>query len=337
MPVEPNRESLDHAWSLLEAESNFDEGRIPYRELDASTTEGPVLAALDREGRRMLLLPASLRMKCSEDHGGKGVAAGFSDWRIKGRSGRFYFLRCEDERLKSVFCRVAEAVLERLREGSNVCRAVAEVIDEFRELLTRQRPRLTREEQLGLIAELMTLQTLLMLDPAALPCWVGPRKARHDFTSSHVHLEVKAGMQQSAGRLRIHGVDQLNTQGAEELYLLHYTFDEAPGAEYSVPKLAQQCRQKAADKATFDELMLEAGAPPEVLEELMLTVSLASRTLYKVDDAFPKLTPLSFAESKAPHGVVSIDYTIDMSTATGSVADRTVTDLLKDLSAHEAA
>ena len=243
MKVEADKKSLEHVWALLEAEAAPGEGHIPFRELEGSTSEGNALAALDEQGRRMLLLPAAPRTKCSEGRSGKGIAAGFSEWSTDGRVGRYYFIRCEDDRLESVFCRVAEAVLERLDAGSDACRAVADVLDEFRELLQRPRSRLSREEQLGLIAELMTLKSLLMYNPDAVSCWMGPRRARHDFIRPGLHLEVKAGMQQSAGKLRIHGVDQLSTEGTG-CYTC-YTIRSTRHRELTYPS---QCWRNSADK-----------------------------------------------------------------------------------------
>ena len=107
-------------------------------------------------------------------------------------------------------------------------------------------PLLTREEQLGLFAELWFLHVWLYprIGPAAaVQRWRGPFAARHDFEWPGRAVEVKGTTSQRGRVHTINGLDQLKPAEGGRLFLFSVRLRETASAHNSLPVLIELCRE----------------------------------------------------------------------------------------------
>ena len=105
-------------------------------------------------------------------------------------------------------------------------------LDDWAQVLRRSRSRkLTRDEQKGLIAELLFMQRVLakQISPPSdmLTCWTGPTGSPKDFGIGNIAVEVKARRGTSASYVNISSEHQLDDAGLENLYLCVTNINDA--------------------------------------------------------------------------------------------------------------
>jgi hypothetical protein len=180
-------------------------------------------------------------------------------------------------------------------------------------------PALSKEEQIGLYAEIWFLSEWLLptVGPfAALSAWRGPFGSPHDFTLPSLSVEVKATMSHS-GVHRINGVDQLEPPPTTPLFLFSASLCASGQNALSLPALVSSLASTLSSHPTSLEL-LEAGLASVGYDDLHAqeyesqVLSVTSPCLYAVIDEFPRITRRSLPEG-LPLGVSRLEYSVDLS------------------------
>jgi putative PD-(D/E)XK family protein DUF4420 len=281
-----------------------------------------LLAGIDAEGRRHLLIhlrPAEAEMR---DVQSRGLCVVTSDLLVSGREPSKYIdLVCNDLSGYDALDIIGGELGERLaRERDAPADSVAKVLAKWRRFWGQlPRDALSREAQLGLFAEIWFLRYWLMPKVSLLEAttrWRGPFGARHDFEWPSRSIEVKATTSTRGIIHQIHGVDQLAPPESGDLLLFSLQLREEAGATHSLPTMIDECRRTLdADDAavtTFETGLVEAGYSPAHDDEYSrLRLRIVAEALYRVEHDFPRLTVAQLSQGLPP-GVEHIDYQINL-------------------------
>src|SRR5262249_35908769 len=151
-------------------------------------------------------------------------------------------MMCEEQAGHEAFDLVGGEIAARLATGrERAPEVVARVLAKWRRFWSQlTTPALSREEQLGLFAELWFLSVWLLPRVGAVEAvrrWRGPSAARHDFEWPGHSVEVKATTS-TRGRIhRIHGLEQLAPPEQGELLFFSLRLREEGGATNTLPSL----------------------------------------------------------------------------------------------------
>jgi hypothetical protein len=158
--------------------------------------------------------------------------------------------------------------------------------------------RLGREEQQGLIGELLVLENLLdeYAGADAVSFWRGPLDEPKDFVVGERAIEVKA-RHVSRNAVRISSAQQLERVSGQELYLVVVGVAPAapvtPGAftlDDLVGRLAARLEIEPAAAVAFESRLGSAGYAPEHDYSDSVWV-LVSTVAYRVEAEFPRIEP----------------------------------------------
>lgn len=175
--------------------------------------------------------------------------------------------------------------------------------------------KLTKEEQKGLIGELLVIEKLLLpnLSPCdAVAAWTGPLGAPKDFEIGRLCIEAKARRGAATPFITISSEHQLDTSGVDALYLhvveLDGAIGEAPDA-LTVTLVADRVRERISihdvDAAyLFERLLMSSGFRWEDDYKDSRWIEGIS-SIFEVRDAFPRIT-----STAVPSGVSNIKYSI---------------------------
>lgn len=281
-----------------------------------------LLAALDADGERHLLLLLSESESDFHDSQSRGMEVLTRELSIPGhQAGRYLDIVCHDASGYDAFDLIGGEIAERLaanKEGTIRC--VSSVLAKWRRFWSQLSQQLmSRNEQLGLFAELWFLSTWLIPRVGvtnAVKSWRGPFGSRHDFEWLGHSVEVKATTSNRGAIHRIHGIDQLAPPEAGALMLFSLQLREEGGASNNLPALVAVCRDQLAEDdetwSRFETALVQAGymdAQAEHYSQLRLRIAVES--LYSVRDEFPRLSVEQFAAGM-PEGVEKVDYEINL-------------------------
>ncbi len=280
-----------------------------------------LLAALDAEGRRHFLIRLESDEPDVHDEQSRGLGAVTRDLAMRGHdAGRYIDVTCHDVAGHGAFQVFGGELAERLASTTEPPgAAVMHVLAKWRRFWSAlPRPILSRDEQIGLFAEVWFLHFWLQarIGPVAVARWRGPLGARHDFEWVGRSVEVKGTTSTRGTVHRINGLDQLAPPEDGELLFFSLRMREEGGATNTLPSLVAAC--KAALSSDDDALSqfeshlarvgyLEAHEP----EYDALRLRVAAEELFAVRDDFPRLVPDSFVVG-CPGGVMRIEYEIGL-------------------------
>ena len=316
-------------WEALESVLPTGEA-LRARYLVPSVTER-VLAALDREGRRHLLIPIGDIAPGVQDSLSKGLTVLTRALLVDGKVlGRYIDLRCnqrEGYRAFDIIGQELASSLEHTNASAEQC--TVDTLARWRRFFAHGAgDSLSRQEQVGLFAELWFLTRWLApaLGSQALGAWRGPFRARHDFEWSAASVEVKATEQVHGTVHRIHGIDQLEKPLDRRLFLFSAKVREEHGG-VTLPQLVREmralCEARPTEQARLDAALEELGYQWQVdgvYEGMKIRV--AEEGLYEVRSGFPHLARESFA-SGVPAGVTYVEYDLDMAACRPFLVART--------------
>ncbi|MFE2722850.1 PD-(D/E)XK motif protein [Kitasatospora sp. NPDC059327] len=321
---------LDEHWRGLDAAPVAAGYVLRTSSLPVTTAHGPLLAAVDADGMRHLLIPLATRQRLSA-----GVASG--SLRIFERPleddesyGRFADIACTSRELDDVFTGLCRDVLVALAaDGERPYRAARAVVERWRRLFSGGRRPLTDEQIVGLFGELLVLIRLLECDPGAVCHWAGPEGERHDFTDGRLAVEVKSSAAASERRLlRIHGLDQLEPPEHGELFIAWHRLQPDPRGR-TLDELVAHARELCDDEAAFLSKLARLGYHPSDQDQYGLRLTPVESRWYPVDDGFPRLTTTSIPGVDVPAGVLDVRYTVDLAgVRTDRLDDEAVNDVL---------
>lgn len=217
---------------------------------------------------------------------------------------------------------LAVAIAEAMRGGASFAAATNAVMSNLR-LLLAARARLTQSQQVGLIGELLVLESLIDTEPAhvALDWWLGPAAEQHDFALLGFDAEVKTTLSERR-RHMISGVDQLRPNPGRALWLVSIQITRAGGSDgFSLTSLVNKIRSIVAGDHRFMAALVALGWRDEDADLYETTYLLRTAPkAYPVDGDFPALTSERLRMS-VPHPdlVSDVAYRVDV---TDRTADR---------------
>lgn len=210
------------------------------------------------------------------------------------------------------------AVVDDLVAGRPLHVAMARSVDTFLELLAN-RSRLSEEKTVGLIGELLLLESLIehLGQDSALAGWLGPESEEHDFVLSDLDAEVKTTL--SERRTHIIGTEtQLQPSPHRPLWLVSVQLTRAGDAVqgFGLPDVIGRVRltlNRAAE--TFIGHLRTLGwndADADLYRERYLLRT--TPAAYLVDDRFPALTRQRIdGVVPQPELVSAVSYRVDVS------------------------
>ena len=326
MDFEHSTPSVDQLWAILrndarERGSNPDEFS---REVGVKSVAGAVLASLGRNGEARILLPLpdhAVPQTINCDAALKITTSHFA-------SGAYLDIACATDQLEPVFSDLVEAILKRVKAGTECLAAARITIGDFQELLRLVRMGdFSKKKVAGLIGELLTLDRLLAHSAHAWEAWTGPNGAQHDFKAGTQSLEVKATLRPANYSVTINGLPQLQVPADGSLFLVHVALEEAAGGSVSVYALGQRVLARVSDPEGTQELIKKAGCP--FLESTLWnqwSFRVQGLTYYAVTDDFPRITPEMLGSGSVSAGVTAVRYNVDLSHATRLAVSETEQD-----------
>lgn len=281
-----------------------------------------LLCAIDAEGLRHLLVPLMPAEESLQDLQSRGLTVKTDELNVRGSEpARYIDIACHDAAGYDAFDLIggelAGALTLRMWSPAEV---VARILTKWRRFWGHlPSAMLSREEQLGLFAELWFLSMWLVpcVGPvAAVERWRGPFGARHDFEWQGCSVEVKETTSTRGAIHRVNGIDQLVLPDDGELFLFSLRLREEGGASNTLPTLVESCRQQLAEhdetSCRFESALLHLGYSPAHEEEYArVRLRMAGQGLYVVRDDFPRLTASQFSAG-VPAGIERVDYEINL-------------------------
>ncbi len=282
-----------------------------------------LLAAVDSNSKRHLLIRLQPGDAVLSDERSRGLEVATRDLSVPGQDiGRYLDVTCQDASGHEAFDLIGGELAERLaKERESAAECVTRVLAKWRRFWGEPpRQMLSREEQLGLFAELWFLSVWLVPrlgSDEAVKRWRGAFGARHDFEWPGRSVEVKATTSSRGAIHRIHGIEQLMPPDSGELLLFSLRLREEAGGGNSLPALVAACRQQLQvhDEASsrFETALAHAGYSQRYEEEYAaFRLRVVHEGLFVVRDDFPRITADQF-NTGVPAGVEQVDYEINLS------------------------
>ncbi|MDT8910554.1 PD-(D/E)XK motif protein [Amycolatopsis sp. PS_44_ISF1] len=321
------RKVVDDHWTMLEEEPTSGPRHVRTSELPVTTPLGPVLAAMDHEGLRHLLVPLSADQGIRRNYDGAALTLRERPLENGEVYERYADLGCVRRDLDEVFTGLVADVLAAVAEASErPLKALYNVLNRWRALFQPSPAPLSADGLAGLFGELVVLNHLLEGESTAIDFWTGPSGHRHDFTVGARGIEVKTSTAPKDRKVRIHGVEQLQPPPHGDLDLVWIRLEPVVERGRTIGDLVEAARKAGDDETGLLFKLAEAGYRP-VDADLYRDKHFVIREerWYEVDAGFPRVEP-----SSAPPGVTDLDYTIDLdrqrpqTTETHGIRDRIV-------------
>lgn len=280
-----------------------------------------MLCALDASGARHILIPLRPDDEEYADRQSRGVSVSTRKLAMHGNSmDRYLDMICLDANGYAILDLMGGEIAKELSIGARpVPEIVKRVLAKWRRFWGQiPQPMLSREEQLGLFAEIWFIDEWVIpkMGADAILAWRGPWGSRHDFEWSGRSVEVKATTS-ARGRIhRIHGLDQLLPPENGALFLFSVGLREEGGASHDLPGVIELCRNLLEGNddglAHFENALARIGYSPMFEDEYSkLKLRIAENVLFQVQGNFPRLTGVSFS-SGVPDGVERVEYEINL-------------------------
>jgi hypothetical protein len=310
--------ALDHEWSKLEAPTPPDE--LNGVRAPGLPAERPVYIAIDREGRRNLLVGAEPDAELPAQATGRGLHLDLQELEVADRPASTYIrLACVDAGLNQTFTAVAEDIVTAIRDfrGTSV-EAVNEALRRWKWFWGIDPAELARDAALGLFGELWFMfRWMAPLSGAVIDRWHGADPARHDFQWPSASVEVKTSAARSAAGVshRISSLDQLENPVTGDLYLFSLTVADDALAGNTLAGLVAQCRETLSEtvgaRTALDERLAAWRYNPANADRYGRTLRIISEEMFRVDDRFPRLTRTGLG-AQVPIGVEDLTYALAM-------------------------
>ena len=202
--------------------------------------------------------------------------------------------------------------------------AVTDAIDAFGAILARG-GRLTTEQEVGLVGELLLLRSLLLTTGEdAVGAWTGPLDQEHDFRLPDQDIEVKS----TQAEQRIHWISsltQLLASPDRPLHLLSIQLTTgAPGVGSTLSDVLDAALQAAGDQAGALHGLIHRLFPSLDASLYSARWSLRSTPMwFDINDQFPRLTPSALTGLPHADHVIDVRYRLNL---TGLSVGRPVLD-----------
>ena len=234
-----------------------------------------------------------------------------------GNKGELYLvLRQADD--WEIFLAVCKDLIARALESESdevMAEKVEDRLKRWQKLLSLIRNKLTPEVQMGLFAELHSLQNILVPRIGlghAVRSWVGPEADRQDFLLDTAALEIKCYKASKGDRVTISSAHQL-TSDKTYLYLIAYSVTPSDTG-LSVASLAESINAElhryglTEEKVDFEDKLAKFGYFFEFQKENLSRFLIDTSKAFEVRDGFPRLVPSQVASE-----IISVKYVLDLS------------------------
>ncbi|MEU3835014.1 PD-(D/E)XK motif protein [Streptomyces microflavus] len=317
MSDETLRRIVEANWKALEAEQVTTERSLRAAPLPVDTEQGPLVAAVDHDGYRHLLVPVPANRKIRRSPDGPVLRLSKRALEDADTYQNYADLTLLKHDFSDLFTELCVDVLDatRLLPGAPV-KALYGVLDRWKALFRTQGPLLAPEHVAGLFGELLILKQLLEKDPSAHRLWRGPSGYRHDFWGGATAVEVKTSTSSEGRRPRIHGLDQLEAPDGGELSLAWFRLKRvvSTGAGIGFTELIRQTLHLCDDERALLDLLAEAGYRPSDADRYQeVRFSVGEERWYRVALDFPGLTGEALASAGVTVSVLDVAYSIDLS------------------------
>lgn len=315
-----DRVDLERAWAVLDRPQLAQYSTYPITNLDT----GMARAGIDREGRRLLLVPAENSVTLPT------VPFPMLTMRVEraqfsGDAGSYLVIQCEDPFLWKEFSALGEDVLDAAADATRPASCALEVVGRWRRLLAVTRGnRLSPGQRIALFAELVVLRAALLAEaPLGAQVWAGPSRARHDFDLGGHHVEVKS-IGTSSTAVTIHGIDQLESPEAGFLTLAVALVLENPEGT-PIRAVVEDIVSLLDDPTEFTALLARTGWTREDAE---IPYAIAEWLFVDVDERTPRLVSADLPGGQLREGVGKVSYDVDLDTLRPLARHTTLTDLV---------
>lgn len=189
-------------------------------------------------------------------------------------------------------------------------------LDYWRQFLKRSKvDKLTTEEEIGLIGELLILKNLLEIDSSFnfMDVWKGPLGATHDFINHGVSIEVKTSTIKRKRFVKISSEFQLDVDASEKLFLAHLEIIENVSSSnfFNLVTLEASIKEilPIDVHAIFDGFLACVGYKHiDAYYYEKNKYSLAEGACYRISENFPRLTN----ENLSPN-ISDVQYKLNLS------------------------
>jgi hypothetical protein len=315
MSADSVRRSVDRCWTELEAEQATGERRLRVVELQVATANGRLLAAVDYDGKRHLMVPVAANQKVRGGLVGPVLSLRKRPLESPDIYQNYADLGCHRQDMNDLFTLLCADVLETVEAMPDTpLKALYRVLNRWKALFQPQRALLGPEQIAGLFGELTVLNRLLMQESSAYRLWRGPEGHRHDFAGVNLAIEVKSATHGDARRPRIHGLSQLERPESGDLWLAWYRIERVVEGGLGVDELVDRALHLCDDEVAVLDLLAGTGYHHGDADNYRdLRFRATEERWYKVDDAFPKLTSQQLSAAGIEVSVLDVDYTVDLS------------------------
>lgn len=212
------------------------------------------------------------------------------------------------------------SVVQAIRGGASFATATISALTNLKSLLAN-RAKLSEEQQIGLVGELLLVSNLLDEHDEAdvVEWWLGPLAEQHDFAFPTLDAEVKTTLA-DARRHRISGVGQLEPNPGRDLWLVSIQITRAGGADgFSLTGLVSKLKERlVVARDRFIQHLTRVGWHDDAADLYYARYLLRSTPqAYLVDEDFPAVTSGRLRAS-VPHAELVSDlvYRVDLTTRT---------------------
>ena len=231
-------DSLKNKWASLE-ESRTD--RYLLEPLDAFN----IFIGINPSGRRILALDIKNISEVNLDY--------FPSWtgapvEHKAIENRYYLIitLMDDDNANILDDLIHNLVLrfEKITTIDNALDSFSQWLIEYSWFFKKNRPRLSKAAQRGLIGELIFLKDYAMNNRTninALNAWRGHDRKIHDFSFAKGNVEIKTTISKEPKKVMISNEKQLDGNGIEKLFLSVFLFKESESGK-SLPEYIDEIR-----------------------------------------------------------------------------------------------
>ncbi|MFJ6907397.1 PD-(D/E)XK motif protein [Streptomyces griseoluteus] len=320
-----HRELLEQHWAALESGRATGENRLRVSQLPVTTQRGPLIAGVDHDGFRHILIPVLTHRKLRAGLDGPVLRLRKRPLEDDETYQTYADLSCLRTDLNDLFTELCTDTLSAVAAlPDNPVKALYGVLDRWKALFQSHSTPLGPEQLAGLFGELLVLTRLLERDSSAHRMWHGPQGHRHDFVAGKTAVEVKASGVGSGRRARIHGLDQLDPPADGTLCLAWFRLENstAPDSGIGFLELLTQALQSCDDESALLELLAGIGYRAVDAERYRTArFEVREERWYRVTPGFPRLTTQVLLAAGVQADVLDVEYTIDLSTGTPTSLD----------------
>ena len=305
------------AWRTLEGGGGSSEFSLLTLRLEFDPGHGPVRLALGEDGGPRMLIPTGSASPSAENLSGPGVGVRSVHYIVNGRASPFIEVSSRLRELDDVFRSLSDEILRRLQAGTGAEAAVTQALEEYRDLLRRDRMH-PLEWLVGLCGELHLLEALMERNAAGAGTWTGPLGQRYDFSGPIACAEVKSTLKRADAVVRVTSLEQLEPPGeGRRLLLVHQCLERSGAGGRSTSELIETLRCRAPDPGVIDRALLALGLDDWRESRVLMSerFRLLRQQVYDVRAGFPRLGVDSFRTGTVPAGVRAISYDVDLAHA----------------------